>query len=52
MQMFPILNEVELLESAKGRVGSYSGEMKRRLSIAIALIGDPKFVILDEPVNR
>lgn len=32
------------------RAGSYSGGMKRRLSVAIALIGDPKLVILDEPV--
>lgn len=30
---------------------SYSGGMKRRLSVAIALIGDPKLVILDEPVG-
>lgn len=32
------------------RAGSYSGGMKRRLSVAIALIGDPKLVFLDEPV--
>lgn len=29
--------------------GSYSGGMKRRLSVAISLIGNPKLVILDEP---
>ncbi|XP_028069046.1 ABC transporter A family member 9-like [Camellia sinensis] len=46
------LAEVRLTESAKIRAGSYSGGMKRRLSVAIALIGDPKLVILDEPVYR
>lgn len=44
------LAEVKLTEAAKMRAGSYSGGMKRRLSVAIALIGDPKLVILDEPV--
>ncbi|KAL5727564.1 hypothetical protein ACHQM5_000747 [Ranunculus cassubicifolius] len=44
------LSEVKLQEAAKMRAGSYSGGMKRRLSVAIALIGDPKLVILDEPV--
>lgn len=33
------------------RAGSYSGGMKRRLSVAMALIGDPKIVYLDEPVS-
>ncbi|XP_015077839.1 ABC transporter A family member 2-like [Solanum pennellii] len=37
--------------SAKMRSCSYSGGMKRRLSVAIALIGDPKLVILDEPTT-
>ncbi|KAM1099857.1 hypothetical protein ACFX15_006173 [Malus domestica] len=45
------LAEVRLTESAKMRAGSYSGGMKRRLSFAIALIGDPKLVILDEPTT-
>ena len=43
---------MRLTESANGRAGSYRGGMKRRLSFAIALFGDPKLVILDEPVNR
>ncbi|XP_024158019.1 ABC transporter A family member 2 [Rosa chinensis] len=45
------LVEVRLTEAAKIRAGSYSGGMKRRLSVAIALIGDPKLVILDEPTT-
>lgn len=45
------LEEVKLTDAAKMRAGSYSGGMKRRLSVAIALIGDPKLVILDEPVR-
>ncbi|KAI8528925.1 hypothetical protein RHMOL_Rhmol12G0185900 [Rhododendron molle] len=45
------LAEVRLTEAAKITSGSYSGGMKRRLSVAIALIGDPKLVILDEPTT-
>ncbi|OIW17017.1 hypothetical protein TanjilG_00177 [Lupinus angustifolius] len=45
------LGEVRLTEASKVRAGSYSGGMKRRLSVAIALIGDPKLVILDEPTT-
>ena len=44
------LAEVRLTEAAQMRAGSYSGGMKRRLTVATALIGDPKLVILDEPV--
>ncbi|KAJ0615074.1 putative ABC-type sulfate transporter [Helianthus annuus] len=45
------LAEVRLSESARVRTRSYSGGMKRRLSVAIALIGEPKLVILDEPTT-
>ncbi|XP_028763397.1 ABC transporter A family member 2-like isoform X2 [Neltuma alba] len=45
------LAEVRLRESAKVRAGSYSGGMKRRLSVAISLIGDPKLIIMDEPTT-
>ncbi|KAG5406450.1 hypothetical protein IGI04_012569 [Brassica rapa subsp. trilocularis] len=37
-----LLADVKLTGAAKIRAGSYSGGMKRRLSVAIALIGDPK----------
>ncbi|KAL5703110.1 ATP-binding cassette sub- A member 2 [Ranunculus cassubicifolius] len=45
------LSDVKLHEAANRTAGSYSGGMKRRLSVAIALIGDPKLVILDEPTT-
>ncbi|XP_027126461.2 ABC transporter A family member 2-like isoform X2 [Coffea arabica] len=45
------LAEVKLTEAARIRASSYSGGMKRRLSVAIALIGEPKLVILDEPTT-
>ncbi|KAL2515888.1 ABC transporter A family member 2 [Forsythia ovata] len=46
-----LLAEVKLTEAAKMRASSYSGGMRRRLSVAIALIGEPKLVILDEPTT-
>ncbi|KAJ4961979.1 hypothetical protein NE237_021889 [Protea cynaroides] len=45
------LAHVKLTKAAKMRAGRYSGGMKRRVSVAIALIGDPKLVILDEPTT-
>ncbi len=40
---------VNLTEDLNKRVSAYSGGMKRRLSLAIALIQDPQVLILDEP---
>jgi ABC-type multidrug transport system ATPase subunit len=40
---------VDLAKKAHVRVGSFSGGMKRRLSVACALIGNPKVIYLDEP---
>ena len=45
------LEDVRLTEWADALSGSYSGGMKRRLSVAIALIGSPKIVFLDEPTT-
>ncbi|WP_313802875.1 ABC transporter ATP-binding protein [Cytobacillus sp.] len=40
---------VNLIPHLKKRVHNYSGGMKRRLSLAVALIQDPQVLILDEP---
>lgn len=40
---------VNLQDDLSKRVSNYSGGMKRRLSLAISLIQDPKLLILDEP---
>ena len=45
------LEEVNLWQNRSGRVKTFSGGMKRRLSLAISLIGNPKLVVLDEPTT-
>jgi len=44
-----LLETMGLMERAKDRVRKFSGGMKRRLSIAMALISDPQVLFLDEP---
>ncbi|CAI7736838.1 unnamed protein product [Closterium sp. NIES-54] len=46
-----LLEEVRLTDAQKMRTRAYSGGMKRRLSVAVALIGDPEVVYLDEPTT-
>ncbi|GAX80779.1 hypothetical protein CEUSTIGMA_g8215.t1 [Chlamydomonas eustigma] len=46
-----LLDKVGLTESADRTVGNFSGGMKRRLSVAMALLGDPRVVYLDEPTT-
>ncbi|KAG8100837.1 hypothetical protein GUJ93_ZPchr0013g35370 [Zizania palustris] len=45
------LAQVKLNQPANVRAGSHSGGMKHMLSVAIAVIGDPKLVFLDEPAT-
>jgi len=45
------LGEVSLTKAMNKLSSSYSGGMKRRLSVAVALVGNPKIVFLDEPTT-
>ena len=46
-----LLRFMDLAAKAKAQVNQLSGGMKRRLTVARALIGDPDLVILDEPTT-
>ncbi|MFB2580543.1 ABC transporter ATP-binding protein [Herbiconiux sp. P15] len=46
-----LLGRFSLAEAADRRVATYSGGMRRRLDIAMSLIGDPAVVFLDEPTT-
>jgi ABC-2 type transport system ATP-binding protein len=46
-----LLARFQLTEAAKLRVATYSGGMRRRLDIAMSLIGNPPVIFLDEPTT-
>jgi ABC-2 type transport system ATP-binding protein len=46
-----LLERFGLAEAGKRRVATYSGGMRRRLDIAMSLIGNPRVIFLDEPTN-
>jgi len=47
----PSLERVGLTQRAGDKVASYSMGMRQRLGVASCLLGDPKLLILDEPMN-
>ena len=46
-----LLEAVQLSHVADYRVSTFSGGMKRRLSVALSFLGDPKIMFLDEPTT-
>lgn len=46
-----VLNTVKLADAGKKKYQEFSLGMKQRLGLALAIMGDPDFLILDEPIN-
>src|SRR4249920_1525417 len=46
-----LLGRFGLADAAERRVSTYSGGMKRRLDIAMTLVGNPRIIFLDEPTT-
>ncbi|MEG0469702.1 MAG: ATP-binding cassette domain-containing protein [Longicatena sp.] len=50
-QVESLLMRFQLMDAADRRASTYSGGMKRRLDIAMSLLGDPEVIFLDEPTT-
>ncbi|EMD26411.1 daunorubicin resistance protein DrrA family ABC transporter ATP-binding protein [Amycolatopsis azurea] len=46
-----LLERFDLVESAKKPASTYSGGMRRKLDLAMTLVGDPRIIFLDEPTT-
>lgn len=46
-----LLERFDLVEAAKKPASTYSGGMKRRLDLAMTLVGSPRIIFLDEPTT-